>query len=105
MSAVNVPSVAVPLVPPRGGRGLVWVLLLLAVAVAITFVAKGYVLFPGTLLLSYAIALVGLNLLTGYNGQISLGHGAFYAIGAYTVGILTEHAGVPYWLCLPAAGA
>ena len=84
-------------------RRMPWVLLLLAAAIGVTFLAKGYVLFQATMVLSYAIALVGLNLLTGYNGQISLGHGAFYAIGAYTVGILVERGGVPYWLCVPAA--
>lgn len=83
---------------------LAWVVLLLLAATALAFFAKGYVLFQATMLLSYAIALVGLNLLTGYNGQISLGHGAFYAIGAYTVGILIDKGGVPYWLCVPAAG-
>ena len=82
-----------------------WLLPLLAVAIAITFVAKGYQLFQATMVLSYAIALVGLNLLTGYNGQISLGHGAFYAIGAYATGIGMEHFGIPYWLCLPLAAA
>ena len=41
-----------------------------------------------TLVLVYAIALLGLNMLTGFNGQISLGHGAFYAIGGYTTAIL-----------------
>ena len=51
----------------------------------------------------YAIALLGLNMLTGYNGQISLGHGAFYAIGAYTAAILMDKCGVPYWATLPAA--
>ena len=45
----------------------------------------------------YAIALLGLNILTGFNGQISLGHGAFYAIGAYTTAILLERTGIPYW--------
>jgi branched-chain amino acid transport system permease protein len=55
--------------------------------------------------LVYAIALLGLNLLTGYNGQISLGHGAFYAIGAYCAAILMDKYGVPYWATLPAAGA
>ena len=40
--------------------------------------------FQFTQVCVYAIALLGLNILTGYNGQISLGHGAFYAIGAYT---------------------
>ncbi|MCY1211831.1 leucine/isoleucine/valine transporter permease subunit [compost metagenome] len=82
---------------------LVWVGLLIVLAIGITFVARGYQLFQATMVISYAIALLGLNILTGYNGQISLGHGAFYAIGAYTTGILMEHAGVPYWLTVPAA--
>jgi branched-chain amino acid transport system permease protein len=53
----------------------------------------------------YAIALLGLNILTGFNGQISLGHGAFYAIGAYCTAILMDQAGFPYWATLPFAGA
>ena len=70
---------------------------------AILFLGKGFQLFQATMVLSYAIALVGLNILTGYNGQISLGHGAFYALGAYTTAILMEHGGVPYWATVPAA--
>ena len=42
------------------------------------------------MVLVYAIVLLGLNILTGYNGQISLGHGAFYAIGAYVAAILMD---------------
>ena len=61
-------------------RTWIWLAPLLAAAIALTFFAKGYQLFQATMVLSYAVALVGLNLLTGYNGQISLGHGAFYAI-------------------------
>ncbi|HZY16510.1 MAG TPA: branched-chain amino acid ABC transporter permease, partial [Ramlibacter sp.] len=61
--------------------------------------------FQFTMVLIYAIALLGLNILTGYNGQVSLGHGAFYAIGAYAAAILMDKFGVPYWLCIPAAGA
>lgn len=80
-----------------------WVLLLLALAVGLIFVAKGYQLFQATMVLSYAIALLGLNMLTGYNGQISLGHGAFFALGAYVAAILMEHAGAPYWATVPAA--
>ena len=72
-------------------------------AMAILFLGKGFQLFQATMVLSYAIALVGLNILTGYNGQISLGHGAFYALGAYTTAILMEHGGVPYWATVPAA--
>ena len=40
----------------------------------------------------YLIALIGLNILTGYSGQISLGHGAFMAIGGYTTAILDDRA-------------
>lgn len=83
---------------------LVWVSLLVLLAIALTFFLKGYQLFQATMVLSYAIALLGLNVLTGYNGQISLGHGAFYAIGAYATGILMEHGGMPYWLTVPMAG-
>ncbi len=50
----------------------------------------------------YFIAIVGLNVLTGYNGQISLGHGAFMAIGAYTTAILHTH-GVDLYLTIPIA--
>ena len=58
---------------------------------------SNYHMFQLTLVLVYAIALLGLNILTGYNGQISLGHGAFYAIGAYIAAILMDKFGVPYW--------
>ena len=61
-------------------------------------------LFQLTNILIYAIALLGLNLLVGYNGQISLGHGAFYAIGAYAAAALVAHAGVPHWAAVPLAG-
>jgi branched-chain amino acid transport system permease protein len=53
---------------------------------------------------AYAVAALGLNLLVGYNGQISLGHGAFFALGAYTAALLIEKAGVPYLLTVPIAG-
>ena len=79
-------------------------LVLFALALALTFLLKGYQLFQGAMVLSYAIALVGLNMLTGYNGQISLGHGAFFALGAYAAGMLMEHVGMPYWLTIPSAG-
>ena len=66
-------------------------------ACALPFVVSNYRVFQLTLVLVYAIALLGLNMLTGYNGQISLGHGAFYAIGAYAAAILMDKCGVPYW--------
>ena len=79
--------------------------LLIVGACVLPFVVSNYRVFQFTLVLVYAIALLGLNMLTGYNGQISLGHGAFYAIGAYVAAILMDKFGVPYWLTLPAAGA
>jgi branched-chain amino acid transport system permease protein len=76
---------------------------LIVLALLLPFAASSYRLFQFTLAYTYAVALLGLNLLTGYNGQISLGHGAFYAIGAYTAAILMHHWQVPYLLTLPAA--
>jgi branched-chain amino acid transport system permease protein len=77
----------------------------LALLCALPFVLSNYRIFQLTLALVYAIVLLGLNILTGYNGQISLGHGAFYAIGAYTAAILMDKFGVPYWATVPAGGA
>jgi branched-chain amino acid transport system permease protein len=86
-------------------KNLLLLMVLLAVACALPFLVSNYRTFQLTLVLVYAIALLGLNILTGYNGQISLGHGAFYAIGAYTAAILMDKLGAPYWATLPAAGA
>jgi branched-chain amino acid transport system permease protein len=77
---------------------------LLCAAVALPFLVSSYRVFQFNMVLVYAIVLLGLNILTGYNGQISLGHGAFYAIGAYVAAILMEHLGWPYWATLPVAG-
>ena len=85
-------------------RRLAPALLLVALACVLPFLVSNYRVFQLTLVLVYAIALLGLNMLTGYNGQISLGHGAFYAIGAYTAAILMDKFGVPYWATLPIAG-
>ena len=82
---------------------VVAIAVLLAVAAVLPFFLPNYRVFQLTLVLVYAIVLLGLNMLTGYNGQISLGHGAFYAIGAYTAAILMDRFGMPYWLTLPAA--
>lgn len=86
-------------------RALTLLAVVLLVACALPLLVSNYRVFQFTLVLVYAIALLGLNLLTGYNGQISLGHGAFYAIGAYCAAILMDKFGVPYWATLPVAGA
>jgi len=84
---------------------LLLVALLLLAACALPFFLSNYSTFQLTMVLVYAIALLGLNILTGYNGQISLGHGAFYAIGAYATAVLMDKFGWPYWATLPVAAA
>jgi branched-chain amino acid transport system permease protein len=79
---------------------IIAVLVLLAVIVPVIGFTD-YHLFQLTMVVVYAIAILGLSLLTGFNGQISLGHGAFYAIGAYTTAILMSSWNVPYWATLP----
>ncbi len=76
----------------------------LIVALLLPFVVKNFLIFQLTLALIYAVAILGLNLLTGFNGQFSLGHSAFYGIGAYTAAILMDRADVAYYWTLPAAG-
>jgi branched-chain amino acid transport system permease protein len=76
----------------------------IAAACVLPFLVSNYRTFQFTLVLVNAIALLSINILTGFNGQISLGHGAFYAIGAYTAAILIAQFGVPYWATLPVAG-
>ena len=84
--------------------GLFAALLVITALAAIPWVSESFFLYQMTQLLVYAIAILGLNMLTGINGQFSLGHGAFYALGAYTAAILIEQAGVHYALTLPVAG-
>lgn len=84
-------------------RQLILVAVVLLAACLLPLFVSNYRTFQFTLALVYAIALLGLNMLTGYNGQISLGHGAFYAIGAYTAAVLMDQYDVPYWATIPAA--
>ena len=88
-------------------RKWVWLggILLLIALLVLPFLFKNYRVFQFNLVLVYAIAILGLNILTGFNGQFSLGHGAFYAFGAYAAAILMDRVGVPYWATLPLAFA
>ncbi len=82
-----------------------WSALLVVALVLLPFLVKNYRVFQFNLVLVYAVAILGLNILTGFNGQISLGHGAFYAFGAYAAAIMMDKMGAPYWTTLPVAGA
>jgi branched-chain amino acid transport system permease protein len=82
-----------------------WVLAgVFAVAMVLPLVFQGFVVFQLTQVMIYGLAILGLNLLTGFNGQFSVGHGAFYGLGAYVTAILMEHYGIAYYWTLPAAG-
>jgi branched-chain amino acid transport system permease protein len=74
------------------------------IALVVPFVLKNFVVFQLTLVMVYALAILGLNLLTGFNGQFSLGHSAFYGIGAYTAAILMDRFDLAYYWTLPCAG-
>lgn len=79
-------------------------IVLLIMGLAAPFMAGNFLIFQLTMMLIYGIAILGLNILTGINGQFSLGHGAFYAVGAYTAAIMMDQFGVGYLWTLPVAG-
>ena len=93
---------------PSFPKKWLWVVLALAFGVpllqpVLPDIVSNYRLFLVSTMIIAAIAVLGLNLLTGFNGQISLGHGAFYAVGAYTAAVLMDKLNVPYYATLPAA--
>jgi branched-chain amino acid transport system permease protein len=83
---------------------MVGVVVAVVAALLLPLFVSNFRLFQFTQVGIYAIALLGLNMLTGYNGQISLGHGAFYAVGAYTTAIMIDRWSVPYPVTIVAAG-
>ncbi|MGZ5154790.1 MAG: branched-chain amino acid ABC transporter permease [Caldimonas sp.] len=79
----------------KHARMLGWAVVL--VAALIPSLAGGYWLYLLTLTGAYGVVALGLNLLTGLSGQISLGHAGFFAIGAYVGTVATSKFGVPYF--------
>jgi len=77
----------------------------LIIALMLPLFMTSFITFQLTLVMIYGLAILGLNLLTGFNGQFSLGHSAFYGIGAYTAAILMDQADLAYYWTLPCAGA
>lgn len=76
----------------------------IVVLLAVPWIVGGYAIYLLNLVGVFSLVAIGLNLLTGYAGQISLGHSAFFAIGAYATALLTQKTGLPFWIALPAAG-
>ena len=83
---------------------LVASLVALGLLIVVPIFMKNFFVFQLTIIVIYAIAILSLNILTGASGQVSLGHSAFFAVGAYAAGIMMEHANIPYPLAIPIAG-
>jgi branched-chain amino acid transport system permease protein len=103
VALAHVPT-RVPVIAKPTNRQILIALAVL-VALVLPFVLKSFFIFQLTLVMVYGLAILGLNLLTGFNGQFSLGHSAFYGIGAYTAAILMEQLDLAYYWTLPCAGA
>jgi branched-chain amino acid transport system permease protein len=85
--------------------GRLWMIVgLLLLFGVIPFISSPFLLYVLNTMGIYAISAVGLNLLIGYTGQISLGHGAFFGVGAYSAAILATKTGFPFIIAVPAAG-
>jgi branched-chain amino acid transport system permease protein len=84
----------------RGGVQRFWFVVLLAFLAALPFLLPGYLIYACSFLAVNVIAVLGLNIVTGFTGQISLGQAGFLAIGAYTTVLLMTHAPVPFPLAL-----
>ena len=81
-----------------------WLGLLFLFLILFPFVADPYLLYVANMIGFAIIGAVGLNLLTGFTGQISLGHAAFLGVGAYASSILITRLGFSFWLSVPCAG-
>jgi len=81
-----------------------WTVLLLVGLGLFPFIVNPYFLSLSIFVIISIIGALGLNLLTGLTGQISIGHAAFMAIGGYTSGILSSRLGIPFIFCFLAAG-
>ena len=81
-----------------------WLVLFFVFLLLVPFIADAYMLYVANMIGFAIIGALGLNLLTGFTGQISLGHAAFLGVGAYTSAILVTRLGFSFWLSIPCAG-
>ena len=86
------------------GRFLAPVLLVFALLVPVIFYNQRYILDLGILVLTYVMLGWGLNVVVGLAGLLDLGYVAFYAVGAYSYGLLSTTFDLSFWVCLPLAG-
>ncbi|MFH1350571.1 MAG: branched-chain amino acid ABC transporter permease [Pseudomonadota bacterium] len=81
-----------------------WLLVVFAFVFTLPFYSNSYIMHIANVMGMGIIVAQGLNILMGYTGQISLGHAAFVAVGAYTSAILTHKTGLSFWFALPISG-
>ncbi|MCX5860727.1 MAG: branched-chain amino acid ABC transporter permease [Desulfomonile sp.] len=81
-----------------------WLTLLVLSLLLLPWLTSAYVMYVANLICLAIIGAVGLNLLTGFTGQISLGHAAFIGVGGYATAIFMTRLDLPFWVALPAAG-
>ncbi|WP_128926599.1 high-affinity branched-chain amino acid ABC transporter permease LivM [Bradyrhizobium guangxiense] len=105
------PTGAEKLVPPAVksgvsfiGRYLAPALLIFTLLVPVIFYDQRYILDLAILVLTYVMLGWGLNVVVGLAGLLDLGYVAFYAVGAYSYGLLATNFGWSFWICLPLAG-
>lgn len=79
-------------------RIIILALVVLSIAFPLAFTENIYILHVMTTAFIFIIAINGLNILAGFTGQLSLAHAGFFAIGAYSLGILTTKYDMPYWI-------
>jgi len=111
MTTGSIPSAAMAESARKAERKPVplWIWLAIVVAALLPLIGgrtgliSNFYFLQISLMIVYAIAVLGLNLLTGFNGQISLGHGAFFAVGAYVAAIMIDRYEVHYLTTLPVA--
>jgi branched-chain amino acid transport system permease protein len=86
------------------GRYVAPALLIFTLLVPVIFYNQRYILDLGILVLTYVMLGWGLNVVVGLAGLLDLGYVAFYAVGAYSYGLLSTTFGLSFWICLPLAG-
>ena len=72
--------------------------LCIIILIILPLVSSGYIVFLATQVAIFTIAVTGLNILTGYTGLVSLGHGALVGVGAYSTAVLINFFAFPFYL-------
>lgn len=111
ISAAWKSSPSMPLIPAKASNFLTlpstqrWIILgLIMIALVWPFFGSRGAVDIATLILIYVMLGLGLNIVVGLAGLLDLGYVGFYAVGAYSYGLLSHYYGLSFWICLPIAG-